>query len=105
MISLSLGYHEPCQGDLFSFSLCWSFRHRLRGDSHDLSKPILQSIEECEAIKEKVKRYIIERNAHEGAAGSGFGDIEAPPTPIAEVPVGESTGAVGQDAAQDVVDN
>jgi hypothetical protein len=53
------------------------------------------------AIKEKVKRYITERNAHEGATGSGSRDTEAPPTLAARVPVGESAGTSIQDAAQD----
>ena len=49
------------------------------------------------AIKEKVKKYIAERNAHEGAAGSGSGDTEAPPTPTNEAPE--------DNAAQNGVDN
>jgi hypothetical protein len=71
----------------------------LRRDGHGLSKSILQSIEECAAIKEKVKRYITERNAHEGATGSGSTDTETLPTPATGVPVGESAGASIQDAA------
>jgi hypothetical protein len=62
-------------------------------------------MEECAAIKEKVKRYIAERNAREGVAGSGSGDTEAPPTPAAKVLVGESTSAGVQDVARDGVDN
>jgi hypothetical protein len=53
------------------------------------------------AIKEKVKKYIAERNAHEGAAKSGSGDTEAPPTPAVEVLDGDNAGAPGEDAAQD----
>jgi hypothetical protein len=53
------------------------------------------------AIKEKVKKYIAERNAHEGAAKSGSGDTEAPPTPAAEVLDGDNAGAPREDAAQD----
>jgi hypothetical protein len=62
-------------------------------------------MEECAAIKEKVKRYIAERNAREGVAGSGSGDTEAPPAPATKVLVGESTGAGVQDVARDGVDN
>ena len=57
----------------------------------------MQSVEGCMAIKEKVKKYIAERNAHEGAAGSGSGDTEAPPTPTNEAPE--------DNAAQNGVDN
>ena len=52
-----------------------------------------------------MKRYIAEQNAREGAAGSGSRDTEAPLTPAAEIPVGESAGASIQDAAQDGVAN
>ena len=48
-------------------------------------------------IKEKVKKYIAMRNAHEGAAGSGSGNTEAPPTLATEAPK--------DNAAQDGVDN
>ena len=57
----------------------------------------MQSIEECMVIKEKVKKYIAMRNAHEGAAGSGSGNTEAPPTLATEAPK--------DNAAQDGVDN
>lgn len=57
------------------------------------------------AIREMVKRYIAALNAHEGTAGSGSGDMEAPPIPAAEALVEENTGAPGDDAAQDGVDN
>jgi len=40
----------------------------------------MQSIKECVVIKEKVKKYIVERNAREGVAGSGSSDTEAPLT-------------------------
>jgi hypothetical protein len=43
---------------------------------------VLQSIEECVDIKEKVKKYIVKRNAREGVAGSGSGDADAPSTPL-----------------------
>lgn len=33
------------------------------------------------AIKEKVKTYIAERNARDGAAGSGLGEANTPSTP------------------------
>ena len=68
-------------------------------------KPILQSIEECTAIKEKVKRFIAEWNVHEGAAGSGSGDADVPLTPAIEVPAEDGTGAAGASAAQEGVDN
>ena len=57
------------------------------------------------AIREMVKRYIAALNAHEGAAGSGSGDTEAPPTPAAEALVKENTNAPSDDAAQDGVEN
>ena len=43
---------------------------------------VLQSIEECLTIKEKVKKYITEQNAHEVAAKSGSSDADAPSTPV-----------------------
>lgn len=66
---------------------------------------VSQSDEECAAIKEKAKKYIAERNARETAAGSGPGDTEAPPTPATEILTEENTGAPGEDAARDGVDN
>jgi hypothetical protein len=68
-------------------------------------KPTLQSIEECMTINEKVKRYIAERNARKGAAGSGLGKTDAPLTPVTEIPANDVTGARTEDAAQDRVDN
>ena len=65
----------------------------------------VQFVEECAAIKEKVKKYIAERNARKGAARSGSSDTEAPSTPAAEVPGGDNTGAPGDNTAQDAVDN
>ena len=56
-------------------------------------------------IKEKVKKYIAELNAHEGAAGSGSGDTKAPLTLAAEVPGDNNMGAPGGNAAQDGLDN
>jgi hypothetical protein len=46
----------------------------------------MQSVEECVAIKEKVRKYIAERNAREGATGSGSGDAGTLSTPTAENP-------------------
>ena len=66
---------------------------------------VLLSIEECAVIKEKVKKYIAERNAREGTARSGYGDTEAPPTPATEVLDCDNTGAPRENAAQDGVDN
>ena len=66
---------------------------------------VLQSVEECAAIKEKVKKYIAERNALEGMAGSGSGYTEAPPTLAAEVPDGENAGTPKENMARDGVDN
>ena len=68
-------------------------------------KPTLQSIEECAAIKEKVKKYITERNAHEGAAGSSSAETAAPSTPVTETLVDHGTGTSTEDAAQDGIDN
>ena len=65
----------------------------------------MQSIKECATIKEKVKKYIAEWNAREGAAGSSSGDTEALPTPAAEVLGDDNTGAPGENAARDGVDN
>ena len=48
--------------------------------------PVLQSVEECAVIKEKVKKYVAKWNACEGAAGSGSGDADAPSTPATEIP-------------------
>ena len=62
-------------------------------------KPTLQSIEECAAIKEKVKKYNAERNAHEGAAGSGSGETVAPLTPVTETQADDGTGTPTKDAA------
>ena len=68
-------------------------------------KPILQSIEECAAIKEKVKKFITEWNAREGTAGSGSGDMNTPLTPSTETPAEEGTGGPGEGVAQDGVEN
>ena len=68
-------------------------------------KPTLQSIEECVAIKEKVKKYIVEWNAREGVAVSGSGETAAPSTPVTETPANDGTGTPTEDAAQDGVDN
>lgn len=57
------------------------------------------------AIKEKVKQYIAEPNAHEGGAESGFGDAATPSIPTAEVPGGENMGAPGLNVGQDGVDD
>ena len=51
-----------------------------------------------------MKKYIVEWNAREGAAGSGSGDADAPSTPAAEVPTKESPGAPDENAAQDGVE-
>jgi hypothetical protein len=56
----------------------------------------LQSSEECAAIKEKVKKYIAERNARKGVASSSSGDADVPSTPATKVPA--------EDAAQDGVE-
>ena len=56
-------------------------------------------------IKETVKKYIAERNAREGVAGSGSGNTEAPLSPVAEVPGDNNMGAPRGNAAQDGVDN
>jgi hypothetical protein len=68
-------------------------------------KHVLQSIEECTTIKEKVKKYIAERNAHEGVAGSGSGDADAPSTLATQIPTEQDTSAPGEDATRDGVDN
>jgi hypothetical protein len=65
----------------------------------------MQSVEECAAIKEKVKKYIVERNARECAAGSGSGNADAPSTPVTEIPAEQGTGTPSEDAAQDGVHN
>ena len=65
----------------------------------------MQSTVKCAVIKEKVKRFIAERNAHEGATGSGSGDMDAPSTPATEVPTEDDTGAPGVSTAQEWVDN
>lgn len=65
----------------------------------------MQSTEERMAIWEKVKRYIAERNAREGAARSGSNDVETLVTPATEVPIGDDSSALANRAAQDVVDN
>ena len=57
------------------------------------------------AIREKVKKYIAERNAWEGAAGSGSSDMEAPAATTTEVSVGGNSGAPANNVAQDGVDN
>lgn len=57
------------------------------------------------AIKEKVKKYIAERNAHEGVAWSGSSDTEASPTSVAEVLGDDNVGRPGDNAAQDGVEN
>ena len=67
--------------------------------------PTLQSIEECAAIKEKVKKYIAERNAREGSTGSGSGDTAALSTPVTTTLSHDGIGAPTEDATQDGVDN
>jgi hypothetical protein len=66
---------------------------------------VLQSIEECIDIKEKVKKYIAKRNAREGVASSGSGNADAPLTPAIEILAEQGTSAPSKDAAQDGVDN
>ena len=56
-------------------------------------------------IKEKVKRYITERNARKGGAESGSGKAATPTTPAVEVLGREDMGAPGLNAGQDAVDN
>ena len=51
-----------------------------------------------------MKKYIAERNAREGVAGSGSGDADAPSTPATEVPTEEGLGALDENAAQDGVE-
>ena len=68
-------------------------------------KPILQSTKECAAIKEKMKRFIAEQNAHVGACDSRSSDADAPSTPAIEIPTGDGTGAPSEDTAQDRVAN
>ena len=65
---------------------------------------VMQSVENHAAIKEKVKKYIAERNAREGVAGSGSGDTEAPPTSAVEIPRDDNSGTPRDNAAQDGVD-
>ena len=77
----------------------------MRKDVLTFLKLVLQFIEECATIKEKMKKYIAKRNADEGATGSGSGDADALPTPATEIPTEEGTSAPGEDAAQDGVDN
>ena len=57
------------------------------------------------AIKEKVKKFIAEWNAREGAAGSGSGDVNTPSTPAIETPAEEGTGGPGEGVTQDGVEN
>ena len=57
------------------------------------------------AIKEKVKKFIAERNAREGAAGSGSGDMNTPSTSATATPTEEGTGGPGEGVAQDGVEN
>lgn len=90
---------------VFFFLPCWCFRDRLFRGILTCLKFVLQSTEECTAIKEKVKKFIAEWNAHEGAAGSGSSDADMPSTPAAEIPAGEGTGGPSEDAAQDGVAN
>ena len=49
--------------------------------------------------------YITERNAHEGAAGSGSGETAVPSTPVTETLADDGTGTPTEDAAQDGVTN
>ena len=51
------------------------------------------------------KKYIAERNAHEGAAGSGSGETAVPSTPVTETLADDGTGTPTEDAAQDGVTN
>ena len=68
-------------------------------------KPILQSTEECAAIKEKVKKFIVVQNACEGMAGSGSDDADKPSTPATDTPAEEGTGGPGKGVAQDGVEH
>ena len=68
----------------------------------------LQTIKECAAIKEKVKKFIADRNTKEGAAGSGSCDADASSTPgggAAKIPGEDGASAPDEDAGQDRVDN
>ena len=71
--------------------MCWKF--------------VLQTSEEYTTIKEKMKKLIAARNAQEGATGSGSGDAGAPSTPAAKIPGEDNTGAPGENAGQDGVEN
>jgi hypothetical protein len=50
-----------------------------------------------------VKKYIAEKNAREGVAGSGSGDTEAPPTRATENQDNSNTGNPEENVAQDGV--
>ena len=50
-------------------------------------------------MKGKVKKYIAERNAREGVAGSGSGETVAPLTPVTETQADDGTGTPTKDAA------
>lgn len=68
-------------------------------------KSILQTLDEYTTIKEKVKKFITAQNAREGATESGSSDVGTPSTPGAEVPSEDGVSALGEDAAQDGIDN
>ena len=68
-------------------------------------RSVLQSPEECAAIKAKVKKFIADRNTREGATRSGSGYAGAPPTPAFEIPGEDNVAAPGKTSGQDGVEN
>jgi hypothetical protein len=62
----------------------------------------LHTTEECNAIKEKLKRFVAARNGREGASGSGLGDSNASPAPGTGE---EATDTPGKNADQEAVEN
>jgi hypothetical protein len=65
----------------------------------------VQATEERAEIRERVKAYIVERNAREGTTGSSSSDTETPATPATANLDGEDTAASSENLAHDGVDN
>ena len=65
----------------------------------------LQTLEECAAIKEKVKKFITERKAWESVSGSGSSDADALPTPTTETLGEDNVGAPCENIGQDGVEH
>ena len=77
---------------------------------------VLQTPEECAAIMAKVKKFIADRNAKEGAVGSGSSGVNASSTPdagatgtpgeeTADTPGEEAIGTPGEHVNQEGVEN